>query len=119
MNLIGKEMFAVDGCKMPSNASKEWSGTKEELRHKKEKMEQAVRQIVERHREVDAKEKDKGIVEQEGRYVETIRKKANKIKDWLQGKRRQARKDGQACKEQHYRQRKREDEDLTWGDTGL
>src|SRR3972149_6478717 len=31
MNLIGKEVFAVDGCKMPSNASKEWSGTKEEL----------------------------------------------------------------------------------------
>jgi len=83
MNLIGKEMFAIDGCKMPSNASKEWSGTKEELRHKKEKMEQAVRQIVKRHREVDAKEKDKGTVEQEQRCVETIRKKANKIKDWL------------------------------------
>ncbi len=27
-NLIGKEMFAIDGCKLPSNASKEWSGTK-------------------------------------------------------------------------------------------
>src|SRR4030042_6629171 len=79
MKLIGKEMFAVDGCKMPSNASKEWSGTKEELRHKKEKMEEAVRQIVKRHREVDAKEKDKGTVEQEVRYVETIRKRANKI----------------------------------------
>jgi transposase len=24
MNLIGKEMFAIDGCKLPSNASKEW-----------------------------------------------------------------------------------------------
>ena len=39
MNLIGKEMFAVDGVKLPSNASKEWSGTKEELSKKKEKME--------------------------------------------------------------------------------
>jgi transposase len=83
MNLIGKEMFAVDGCKMPSNASKEWSGTKEELRHKKEKMEQAVRQIVKRHREVDAKEKDKGTEEQEQKYVETIKKKVKKIKEWL------------------------------------
>ncbi len=27
MGLIGREMFAVDGCKLPSNASKEWSGT--------------------------------------------------------------------------------------------
>ncbi|WP_163341205.1 transposase [Desulfopila sp. IMCC35008] len=26
-NLIGREMFAIDGCKLPSNASKEWSGT--------------------------------------------------------------------------------------------
>lgn len=83
MNLIGKEMFAVDGCKMPSNASKEWSGTKEELRHKKEKMEQAVRQIMKRHRETDAKEKDRGIVEQEERYIETIRNKTKKIKEWL------------------------------------
>jgi transposase len=31
MGLIGKEMFAVDGCKLASNASKEWSGTKKEL----------------------------------------------------------------------------------------
>ena len=83
MGLIGKEMFAVDGCKLPSDASKEWSGTKEELRHKEEKMEQAVRQIVKRHREIDAKEKDKGIVEQEAKYVETIKKKVRKIKEWL------------------------------------
>ena len=36
MELIGKEMFAVDGCKLPSNASKEWSGTKGELEKKPE-----------------------------------------------------------------------------------
>jgi len=83
MNLIGKEMFAVDGCKMPSNASKEWSGTKEELKAKKEKMEKAVRQIAQRHRETDAKEKDKGIVEQEAKYVETIKSKVKKIKQFL------------------------------------
>ncbi|MDH4230817.1 MAG: IS1182 family transposase [Nitrospirota bacterium] len=83
MGLIGKEMFAVDGCKMPSNASKEWSGTKEELRHKKEKMEKAVRQIIKRHRETDMKEKDKGTIEQEEKYISTIKSKAKKIKEWL------------------------------------
>ena len=77
MGLIGKEMFAVNGCKMPSNASKEWSGTKEELQHKKKKMEKAIRQILTRHREMDIKEKDNGIVEQEEKYVETIK---NKVK---------------------------------------
>jgi hypothetical protein len=27
LGLIGKEHFAIDGCKLPSNASKQWSGT--------------------------------------------------------------------------------------------
>ena len=27
LGLIGREMFAVDGVKLPSNAAKEWSGT--------------------------------------------------------------------------------------------
>jgi len=85
MGLIGKEMFAVDGCKMPSNASKEWSGTKEELQHKKEKMEKAIKQILTRHREMDIREKDKGIIEQEEKYVETIKSKVKKIKQFLKG----------------------------------
>ncbi|MBI4691024.1 MAG: transposase [Nitrospirae bacterium] len=83
MGLIGKDMFAVDGCKMPSNASKEWSGTKEELRHKKEKMEQAIRQILKRHKEADAAEKDKEINEQEEKYIKTIKSKVKKIKEFL------------------------------------
>jgi transposase len=83
MKLIGKEMFAVDGCKMPSNASKEWSGTKGELKKKKEKMEKAVRQIMKRHREMDETETNREIVKQEEQYVETIKKKVKKIKQWL------------------------------------
>jgi transposase len=53
MDLIGKNMFAIDGCKMPSNASKERSGTKEELLRKKQKMEKAVRKILKKHRQDD------------------------------------------------------------------
>jgi transposase len=83
MGLIGKEMFAVDGCKLPSNASKEWSGTKGDLKKKKEKMEKAIRQIVKRHREVDVREADRGVIEQEEQYVETLRGKVKKIKAWL------------------------------------
>jgi hypothetical protein len=39
MNLVGGTMFALDGCKLPSDASKEWSGTIVDLRTKKEKIE--------------------------------------------------------------------------------
>ena len=30
--LVGKENFAIDGCKLPSDASKQWSGTHKDLR---------------------------------------------------------------------------------------
>ena len=83
MGLIGKEMFAVDGCKLPSNASKEWSGTKRELEKKREKMEKAIRQIVKRHREVDGREADREVMEREEQYVETLRGKVKKIRAWL------------------------------------
>ncbi len=57
LGLIGKETFAIDGCKLPSNASKEWSGTHDELKNKQQKYEAAAKKIVARHRGRDAKEK--------------------------------------------------------------
>ena len=49
--LIGREMFAIDGVKLPSNASKEWSGTRADFEKKVEKMERAIQYLVKRHRE--------------------------------------------------------------------
>ena len=83
MGLIGKEMFAVDGCKLPSNASKEWSGTKEELAQKKEKMEKAVKEIIAKHRETDKTEADPAVAKKEEKYVDTLKAKIKKIKTWL------------------------------------
>lgn len=80
MNLIGKEMFAIDGVKLPSNASKEWSGTKAELSHKKEKMEEAIRTIMARHKETD----EAPITEQEEQYLTTLAQNVKKIRTWLE-----------------------------------
>ena len=56
LGLIGKEHFAVDGCKLPSNASKQWSGTHKELEDKRQKLERIAERIVTRHRERDVLE---------------------------------------------------------------
>ena len=40
--LIGRDMFAIDGVKLPSNASKERSGTHAELRHRAERLDKAA-----------------------------------------------------------------------------
>jgi hypothetical protein len=43
-------MFAIDGCKLPSNASKDWSGTHADLTKKQLKIDRAVRRMLKRHR---------------------------------------------------------------------
>ncbi|MDR1469268.1 MAG: hypothetical protein LBT00_08235 [Spirochaetaceae bacterium] len=46
LGLIGGELFAIDGCKLPSNAAKEWSGTLEELGKKKKDLEALMEKII-------------------------------------------------------------------------
>jgi transposase len=81
--LIGKEMFAIDGCKLPSNASKEWSGTKADFEKKTAKMETAISGILKRHRENDHAKTDKEIIAKEEKYIKKLRKRVKKIREWL------------------------------------
>ena len=70
--LIGREMFAIDGVKLPSNASKEWSGTRADFEKKVEKMQRAVQYLLKRHRAADAAAEDetlKGARAKQGRLV--------------------------------------------------
>src|SRR6187431_303998 len=53
LGLIGKTMFAIDGVKLPANASKERSGTHAELAHRAVRLERAAAKIVALHRSQD------------------------------------------------------------------
>lgn len=83
LGLIGKEMFAIDGCKLPSNASKEWSGTKADFEKKAAKMERAIENILKKHREEDQNKAEANIKEREEKFVATLNKRVSKIKEWL------------------------------------
>lgn len=83
LGLIGKEMFAVDGCKLPSNASKEWSGTKADFEKKAVKMEKAVENILRKHREEDQSKTEAKEKETEEKFVATLNKRISKIREWL------------------------------------
>lgn len=84
LGLIGKEMFAVDGCKMPSNASKEWSGTKADLKKKAKKIDRAVRFLLGKHREEDKRGvAEPNVRQREEQQKETLRQASRKIKDFL------------------------------------
>lgn len=83
--LIGGEMFAIDGCKMPSNASKEHSGTHGEMRKKHKKIDRAVRRMLAKHREEDSTTQDNDHTRRaaEEKNIEELRKASRKIKKHL------------------------------------
>jgi transposase len=82
-DLIGKQMFAVDGVKLPSNASKEWSGTLAEFEKKALKLEQALEQLMQRHREVDAKNEDKHLRAARAQRMDTLKSAVDKVRGFL------------------------------------
>lgn len=51
--LLGKELFAIDGCKMSSNAAKAWSGTFKELEQKRDKIKRQVHHDISEHKKLD------------------------------------------------------------------
>ena len=60
LHLIGMEHLAVDGCKLPSNAAKEHSGTLEEFRKKLACLEQKIELLMKQHQHNDnLKEQDR------------------------------------------------------------
>lgn len=81
--LIGKGLFAVDGCKLPSNASRTWSGTRAELAKKAEKMEKAIAVLLDAHRRQDAGQNVDTLTLREQQQIETLTKNSRKIREWL------------------------------------
>lgn len=83
MRLIGGEMFAVDGVKMPSNASKEWSGTREDFEKKAAKLERALGYLTQRHREADQNEEQGAIAKARDKQMRTLDQALTKVRGWL------------------------------------
>ena len=76
-------MFAIDGCKISSNCSKEWSGTKKELLKKAEKIESSVEFLLSKHQQMDMTEYNENEIEREKKSIEKLKDKSRKIHDWL------------------------------------
>jgi transposase len=81
--LIGREMFAIDGVKLPSNASKERSGTRADFAHQAQKMEAAVQTMLARHRESDAGDTGPSVQAKEAQRIERLQREARRIREWL------------------------------------
>ena len=83
LGLVGKEDFAIDGCKLRSNAFKEWRGTYAELKRKRHKIDRAVRRMLRRHRGQDSAEQTLDIRAREQEQIRKLRAVSRKSKGFL------------------------------------
>ena len=83
VGLIDRELFAIDGVKLPSNASKEWSGRHEELAAKAKKLDWAVQRMLAAHRDEDEQERDPDLKTHAERQIEKLEHHSSKIKAFL------------------------------------
>ena len=81
--LIGREHFAIDGVKLPSNASKELSGRIDELQAKVKKLDRAVARMLEAHHLEDAKDAQGDLEKHAAKQIEKLNRQSAKIKAFL------------------------------------
>jgi transposase len=82
--LIGREMFAIDGVKLPSNASKRRSGTRADFERQATKLEATAHVILQRHRAADALSAEPSLTEKDRRRVERLQRDAAEVRAWLE-----------------------------------
>ena len=81
LGLIGRAMFAIDGVKLPANASKERSGTHAELAHRAQRLERAAARIIGLHQAQD--EHGEPLDNQRQARVDELRREARATRDFL------------------------------------
>ena len=81
--LIGREMFAIDGVKLPSNASKAKSGTRADFERQAAKLETAAKVMLERHREEDRRAIEPDLEAKEAQRISRLQTDAVQIREWL------------------------------------
>ena len=83
MGLIGKELFAIDGVKLPSNASKERSGTHAALLHRAERLDKAAAKIINAHCAQDEAKGEQSLDARRQAQLDRIRKEAQAMREFV------------------------------------
>jgi transposase len=81
LGLIGRTMFAIDGVKLPCNASKERSGTHAELAHRAQRLERAAAKIIALHQAQD--EHGAPLEGQRQARIDELRREARTTREFI------------------------------------
>lgn len=83
--LLGGTHFSIDGLKLSSNASKEWSGKFDDLKKKQQALRRKVKQIVKEHKKTDKKERVRAVTDNERlkKRIKRLTRQADRIEEFL------------------------------------
>jgi len=81
--LIGREMFAIDGVKLPSAASKRRSGTRADFLRQAAKLEATAQAILTRHRAADTRGTEPPPPAKAAQRIARLTREAAQIRAWL------------------------------------
>jgi len=84
-DLLGGTHFSLDGLKLSSNASKEWSGTFSDLKKKQEALNRKVKDAIREHRAEDklARKRTYSDRERREKRIKRLTQKADRIEKFL------------------------------------
>jgi len=81
--LIGGELFAIDGVKLPSNASKHKSGTRADFERQAAKLETTAKSLLARHRTADDNAIEADDTHNARLKIERLQRHAGELREWL------------------------------------
>ena len=81
--LIGRQMFAIDGVKLPSNASKKHSGYHTELSHQAERIEASVEAMLAAHQHQDESNQLDQSQQSHAKRIDNLSREARRIREFL------------------------------------
>jgi hypothetical protein len=76
-------MFAIDGVKLPSNASKRRSGTRADFERQATKLEATAATMLARHRDADARSPEPDLAAKEAARIARLERDASALRGWL------------------------------------
>lgn len=81
LRLLDGTHFSLDGVKLSANVSKEWSGTLEELKHKRDKLQEKLQRVMAEHAQAD--KQPEVIVERQKKRERRFQRQVERLNEFL------------------------------------
>ena len=81
--LIGGALFAIDGVKLPSQASKHRSDTRADFERQATKLEAVAKQLLTQHETLDGQPVDTALTTQKARHIQRLNHDAIQLREWI------------------------------------